>query len=105
MNDTAKHELLGFLGLLYVGKKALIGEELTSRLGKVKLLIKASDATSNQALGLKRKAINAHIPFVESFTKDELGAALGHNDVTYIGIIDEKAAGAYLKKLTGGVQS
>jgi ribosomal protein L7Ae-like RNA K-turn-binding protein len=105
MNDTSKHELLGFLGLLYVGHKALIGEELVTRLLQVKLLIKATDATSNQALGLKRKAVNAHIPFVESFSEDELGSALGHENVTYIGIIDDKAAGAYLKKLTGGVKS
>lgn len=105
MTNEKKRELLGFLGLLYVGHKAYIGEELVSRLSQVKLLIKATDAASNQALGFQRKAEAQHIPFAkESFSKDDLGLALGHEDVTYIGITDSKAAGAYLMKLTGEVQ-
>jgi ribosomal protein L7Ae-like RNA K-turn-binding protein len=97
MNNSAK-DRLGFLGLLYVAHKALIGEELFSSLHKVHLLLVATDATSNQALSTKRRAQNAHIPLIEEFTEAELGQALGHDSVTFIGIIDEKAAGAYLKK-------
>lgn len=97
MDNSAK-DRLGFLGLLYVAHKALIGEELIASLNKVALLLVASDAKSNQALSTKRRAQNAHIPLVEEFTEAELGEALGHPGITFIGIIDEKAAGAYVKK-------
>lgn len=93
-------EKLGFLGLLYVAHKALIGEELLENFSKVKLLLMASDATSHQAQGLERKASLAHLPFLKEYTEEELGRALGHETITFIGIIDAKAAGAYLKKTT-----
>lgn len=98
----SKQDLLGFLGLLYVGDKALIGEELLEHLSKVALLIVANDAESGQSESLKRRAQSAHIPMSELFSKEELGQALGHASVTFVGITDKKAAGAYLKKLTEG---
>jgi ribosomal protein L7Ae-like RNA K-turn-binding protein len=101
---STSNDRLGFLGLLFVAHKALIGEELLSSLTKVHLLIVAKDATSNQALSTKRRAQNAHIPLYEEFTESELGAALGRDTVTFIGIIDEKAAGAYLKKTKEGTK-
>mgnify|MGYP003595891119 CR=1 FL=1 len=102
--NPSQNDRLGFLGLLYVAHKALIGEELYSSLSKVHLLIVAEDAHSNQALSTKRRAQSAHVPLLEEFTEAELGAALGHDSVTFIGIIDEKAAGAYLKKTKEGTK-
>jgi ribosomal protein L7Ae-like RNA K-turn-binding protein len=102
--NPAKNDRLGFLGLLYVAHKALIGEELYSSLHKVALLLVAKDATSNQALSTKRRAQSAHVPMIEEFSEEELGAALGHDSVTFVGIIDEKAAGAYLKKTKEGTK-
>jgi ribosomal protein L7Ae-like RNA K-turn-binding protein len=104
MNQST-NDRLGFLGLLYVAHKAVIGEELYSSLAKVRLLLVAKDATSNQALSTKRRATLAHVPLLEEFTEQELGNALGHDSVTFVGIIDEKAAGAYLKKTKEGKKS
>ncbi len=100
--NPSSNDRLGFLGLLYVAHKALIGEELYSSLSKVRLLLVATDATSNQALSIKRRASLVHVPLIEEFTEKELGNALGHDSVTFVGIIDEKAAGAYLKKTQEG---
>jgi|LAHS01.1.fsa_nt_gb ribosomal protein L7Ae-like RNA K-turn-binding protein len=104
MSDEKAKSKLGFLGLLYVAHKVAIGEDLAEHFSKVKLLLMASDATSNQALSLEKKATSAHVPLIKEFTKKELGQALGHDEVTFLGIIDEKAAGAYLKKSAEGVK-
>lgn len=102
-NEKAKSKL-GFLGLLYVAHKVVIGEDLAEHFSRVKLLLMASDATSNQALGFEKKALAAHVPLIKEFTKKEMGQALGHDEVTFLGITDEKAAGAYLKKSAEGVK-
>ena len=104
MNNVKKDERLGFLGLLYVAHKVVIGEELIENFSKVSLLIMAKDATSNQSASLKRKAERNHLPLIEDFSKAEMGQALGHEEITFLGIIDKKAAGAYLKKSTGGTR-
>ncbi len=89
---------LGFLGILFVSRKALIGEELAARLDKCKLLIYATDAMSNQALGIRHKAELRHTPLYGKFTEEELGHALGRDKVTFVGIVDAKAAAAFLAK-------
>jgi ribosomal protein L7Ae-like RNA K-turn-binding protein len=103
MKNCRKDDLLGFIGLLYVGHKAMIGEELLTHFAAVKLLLVASDAVSNQAIGIKNKAVSAHLPIAGGFTKAELGEALGYEEVNFLGIVDAKAAGAFLKKSTEGV--
>lgn len=89
---------LGLLGLLFVAHKALIGEELLAALPKVRLLLEATDAHSGTALSLERRAKSAHIPLIQEYSEAELGRALGRERITFIGLIDEKAAGAYLAK-------
>ena len=89
---------LGFLGLLFVSRKALIGEELSAKLEHCILLLNASDATSIQALGIRHKAELRHTPLYGKFTEEELGHALGRDKVTFVGIIDKKAAAAFLAK-------
>ncbi len=92
-NDKA----LGFLGLLYVSGEAVIGEDLGD-LRKCKLLIAAKDASSNQALSLKRKAREMHLPMIEEYSKSELGHALGKGEVAFVGITESRAASAFIEK-------
>lgn len=98
-------QLLGFLGLLYVSKRAIIGEDFLSHLDKTKFVVIANDLTSNQSLMIKKQIKNRHLPVDEkSFSSEELGQALGHGGVNFIGIVDKKAALAYVSKSLKGAK-
>ncbi len=98
-------QLLGFLGLLYVSKRAIIGEDFLSHLDKAKFVVIANDLTSNQSLMIKKQIKNRHLPVDEkSFSSEELGKALGHDGVNFIGIVDKKAALAYVSKSLKGAK-
>ncbi|MCH3910130.1 MAG: hypothetical protein LKJ81_01305 [Bacilli bacterium] len=98
----AKQDTLGFLGLLYVAHKAYIGEEMIDKFSKMKIIIMAKDATSSQATSTLKKAERMHLPVVKAYDEETLGRALGHEKVTFIGIIDSKAAAAFTKKAAEG---
>lgn len=89
---------LGFLGILFRANKARIGDELDKTLLKANLVIVASNAMSNTAQAFTRRLSEHAIPFKIEFTKEELGSAVGRNEVNFIGIYDSKAAKAYLRK-------
>jgi len=89
---------LGLLGMLYVSHKALIGEELTHSLSKVYLLIASTNTSSSQYHSLLKKAKTLALKVDLTYQSEELGAALGREKVTFVGITDQKAALAYLKK-------
>ncbi len=100
-----KKQVLGFLGLLYVSKRAIIGEDFLSHLDKAKFVIVANDLTSNQSLMIKKQILSRHLPIDEkSFSSEELGNALGHGGVNFIGILDKKAALAYVSKSLKGAK-
>ena len=96
---------LGFLGILYVSHRALIGEELFSRLEKVHFIVMANDLSSGQSKMLQKKISSRHIPTdATSFNAKELGKALGHEEINFIGITDKKSAISYVTKSTKGVK-
>lgn len=99
-----KDPRLGFLGLLYVSKKAIIGDEFLNNLHKVVFVVMAKDISSGQGEMIKKKIQTRHIPNDVSFLKEELGHALGHDEVNYIGITDKKAAMAYISKSMKGAK-
>lgn len=89
---------LGFLGLLYRADKAFIGEDLDKNLGEMKLVVVATDATTNTAEGFKKRLLMSHIPTSTTFTKADLGRALGHDEINFIGLKDKKAIASYIAK-------
>ncbi len=100
-----ENHLLGFLGLLYVSKRAIIGEDFLSHLNKVKYVVVANDLTSNQSQTIKKQLVSRHLPMDDkNFSSEELGNALGHGGVNFIGIVDKKAALAYVSKSLKGAK-
>lgn len=94
-----KNECLGFLGILYVGHKALIGDEALRSIDKASLAIMAKDSSSGESEKLKKKIKSRHIPMIELFTGEELGRALGKEKVSCIILVDKKAAVSFMKKM------
>ncbi len=99
-----KDPRLGFLGLLYVSKRAIIGEDFLSHLDKVKFVVMANDLSSNQSKAIAKKIASRHLPQDISFSSAELGLALGHDEINFIGIIDKKAALSYVSKSLKGAK-
>ena len=99
-----KDPRLGFLGILYVSRRAMIGEDFLSHLDKVRFVVKANNLTSNQSKSIEKMVISRHIPMDDSFTSAELGNALGHDEINFIGIVDKKAALAYVSKSLKGAK-
>lgn len=89
---------LGFLGILFRANKAKIGPDLDANALKAQLVVVASDVTSNTAKSFISRLEANKIPYVTEYSKSELGNAVGREIVNYIGIFDQKAAKAYLRK-------
>ncbi len=92
-----KDNVLGFIGILFRANKALIGE--TARLSKKgRIAFLATDAS----LATKKEIIHlckqSSIPLYEDYSKEELGNTVGYSEVSYILIIDKKAATSLEKK-------
>lgn len=96
---TKTSKALGFLGLLYLGRKAIIGEELLNYNKPLALLVAANDLTSGTALKELAKFERAGYQIDKTYSMEELGEALGHQRVSFIGIIGKKAALSYLAKI------
>ncbi len=89
---------LGFLGILYSHGKAWIGEELLREADHIRFLVVANHITSNEGKKIQASFARRHIPMDMSFSAEELGKALGHDEVNFVGIADKKAAEAYAEK-------
>ena len=95
----SEKNLLGFIGLLFRANKIQIGANLWHHMDQVSLFLKAVDAKSGEALRYEKKIQSRHLPLLEvPLTMAELGSALGRNEVTFIGVLDKKAAMAVLSK-------
>lgn len=97
-----KNAALGFLGLLYPAHQVLIGEELWKNMEKVTLVVAASDIQSGEATRYLMKIKRAHKPSFQGFNSEELGEALGHARINFIGIIGKKASMNFLLKAKKG---
>ncbi len=93
MNDST----LGFIGILFKGHKALIGNE-AKNCSKGKLAFLASDASLNTKKEVSH--LLEDIPVIERYSKVELGEALGYPEVSLILVTDKKAATSLLRKET-----
>ena len=96
------NDALGFLGLLYPSHQAIIGEELHKRMEEVTLIVAATDLDSGESLRTLGRIKRAHKPLSQTFTAKEIGKALGHSEVKFLGIVNKKAAMSYLLKLKKG---
>jgi ribosomal protein L7Ae-like RNA K-turn-binding protein len=85
-------QTLGFLGILFRGHSALIGEEAYQARSRMKLAFLAFDASENT----KKEALSAceaqGIKPLQSYSKSELGNALGYENVSFLVVTSKKAA-------------
>ena len=89
---------LGFLGILNRGKKTLIGAAAYEGIAKGRYAFLAKDAAKN-TIKEARSALAKHpLPCDESYTKEELGKAIGYESVSFIVITDPHAAKKLIKE-------
>lgn len=93
---------LGLLGLARKAGKLEIGEEpvgAACRGGRARLVLLAADGARNTAGKAARLAQAAKVRCVPtSFTKEELGTALGRSSCAVLALTDEGFAKAFLEK-------
>lgn len=93
-----KKELIGFIGLLNRGGKLLFGEA-SYHSPKTKLLLLATDCSSNTRKKALSYASKFNIEVLEAFSKAKLGEALGYEEISLLGITDKKSSLALKKKM------
>ena len=91
-------DALKTLGLAYRARKVVLGEEVLNRIGKVRLLVIASDISEKSRERYEKKCYYYGIDHVDDYSSAELSEALGKNNVKVIGILDEGFKDALLKK-------
>jgi ribosomal protein L7Ae-like RNA K-turn-binding protein len=64
-------------------------EELIKRSG-LYLLILSTDCSNNTKEKFVKYCMNYNIPFIESFSKEELGAPIGRSEIRILGVADKK---------------
>lgn len=100
-----KEQLHGFLGLLNRGGALLIGEALRLGINNVSLIVLADDAKESTKKLYQEKANHRKIPLIIGGSKEELGHAIGYDEVASIGIQGKKAAEKILQLLREGEES
>jgi len=89
---------LSTLGLAYRARKAVLGEEVLNRIGKVKLMFIASDISEKSRERFEKKCHYYDIVHIDRFDSESLSDALGRNNVKVIGILDEGFKETLLKE-------
>ena len=92
-------DALNTVGLAYRARKAVLGEEVYHRIGKVRIILIASDISEKSRERLEKKCYYYEIGHIDCFDGRQLSAAVGRNNVKVIGITDEGFKEALLKKL------
>ncbi len=92
-----KAKALSFLGILNRGKATLIGASLLHP-RKLYLILLASDCSPNTAKELRALSVKFSCPILEGASKEELGKALGYEDLSGVGVTLPKAAKALIEK-------
>lgn len=95
-----KPNTLGFLGLLRKGGGLYLGEDCFSQIGRVSLLILASDAGKDAAKRALDKAKSHQIPLLVGEGKEQMGHALGVAKASLVGVKSPKAAKKILEDET-----
>lgn len=88
-----QNKFLQFLGLAKKSGNLIEGynkcEELVKRSG-LYLLILSEDCSTNTKEKFARYCMSYNIPFIESFSKEELGAPIGRAEINVLGVVDKK---------------
>ena len=90
---------LNTIGLAYRARKIVLGEEVYHRIGKVRLIVTASDISEKSRERIDKKCHYYDIQNVDRFSCAELSSAIGRNNVKLIGIIDDGFKDLLLKNL------
>ncbi len=92
-------DALKIIGLAYRAGKALLGEEVYRRFGKIRILVRASDISEKSRERLDKKCHYYGVDAIDCFNAEEISSALGKNNVKVIGITDEGFKKSLLKKI------
>jgi ribosomal protein L7Ae-like RNA K-turn-binding protein len=88
-----QNKFLQFLGIAKKSGNLIEGynkcEELLKRSG-LSLLILSVDCSVNTKDKFIKYCTNYNIPFIESFSKEELGAPIGRAEISILGVTDRK---------------
>jgi len=93
------NSVLSLLGLIYISKKLVLGEEVLNQIKKVKFLFIASDASDKTKERYLKKCDYYNIPYTTNFSGEQLAKSLGKANIKIIGIIDEGFTQTILNKL------
>ena len=89
---------INFLGILNRANKIVTGKDSVKREsynGRVKLIICAVDFSTRAKSDMKRFAEENGIPFLEKWTKQELGVALGRGETGLVGVLDKSVVSKF----------
>jgi ribosomal protein L7Ae-like RNA K-turn-binding protein len=88
-----QNKFLQFLGLAKKSGNLIEGynkcEELVKRSG-LYLLILSTDCSTNTKEKFVKYCMNYNIPFIESFSKEELGAPIGRAEISILGVANKR---------------
>jgi len=88
-------KMLSFLGLIRKSGKLILGYnkcEEAVKTRKVKLLVLSKGASENTKDKFRGYCEKYKVPFIEDFTPDELGYALGYEGIAVVGVSDRNMA-------------
>jgi len=80
---------LNTIGLAYMAKKIVFGEEVLNQISKVKLLVMANDTSEKSKERFLKKCTYYNIEVIDCFSGEQISKALGKNNIKVIGITDE----------------
>ena len=89
------NKVLSFLGLTRKSGNIVIGYNKNMeavKVGKIKLLIVSPGAAQNTRDKFKGYSERYHVAYIEDFTPDELGHALGYEGIAVVGVSDQSMA-------------
>ena len=89
------NKVLSFLGLTRKSGNIVIGYNKNMeavKVGKIKLLIVSPGAAQNTRDKFKGYSERYHVAYIEDFTPDELGYALGYEGIAVVGVSDRNMA-------------
>ena len=87
-----ENKTLGFIGILFRGDRILIGEQAREKISKGRYAFLAKDASENTKKEVTNLLEREDIPFDSTFGKDELGKAIGYDEISFLLVTDAKAA-------------
>lgn len=100
VTSLLRKRCLDFLGLARRSGIGILGQpqvEAAIRSGTLKLLFIASDASDKGLQEIMQMRLLGDLPLLRNFTRTELGAALGYDQMVYVGLM----AHALTTKLNG----